>query len=190
MKKTIIIALLALLCVGASAQSSIPSKLLKGIETTKDEFTGETRYSSKNCSLSIVQKNDSTTLYFSLSCASFDTPVKLKKIYVLTNGQTNTFDGNFSLKEIPTRFMTANATGRFGTSSYKGAQFGTRMNYVEEWKENAEPYLPMIKSIISNSGKVKFEGENNTLIYEFPPKVMKKMGAVLALYEYLKGVGK
>ena len=81
--------------------------------------------------------------------------------------------------------MTSNSTGTFGTSSYKGAQFGTRMNYVEEWKENAEPYMSMIKSIISNSGKVKFEGENNTLYLEFSAKDIKRMGNILSLFEYL-----
>lgn len=184
MKKTLFISLFFLFYVMSFAQD-IPSKLLKGIEIEKDEFTGQTTYHAKNCCLSIVHGNDSIILYISLSCSSFDTPIKLKKIYVLTNGETKTIDGKFNIKEVPVRVMTSNSTGTFGTSSYKGTQFGTRMNYVEEWKENAEPYMSMIKSIISNSGKVKFEGENNTLYLEFSAKDIKRMGNILSLFEYL-----
>lgn len=45
--------------------------------------------------------------------------------------------------------------------------------------------MSMIKSIISNSGKVKFEGENNTLYLEFSAKDIKRMGNILSLFEYL-----
>lgn len=184
--KTFLTTIFLLLCAVSFAQNVSP-KLLKGIEVTTDEFTGAKTYSAKNCCLSITQEGDSVKLYISLSCSAYDSPVKLKKIQILTNGMTTTVDdtSNFSNKEVPTRIVTSNATGKFGTASYKGAQFGTRMQYVDVWKAEATPYLPMIKSIISNLGKVKFEGDNNTLILEFNKKDTKKMDAILQIYEYL-----
>lgn len=170
------------------AQGNIPSKLMKGIEMSTDEFTGVTTYFAKNCCLSIEQAGDSSKLYIGLSCSAFDTPVKLKQILILTNGNTTIVqhNSNFSSKEVAVRVMTQNSTGKFGTSSYKGAEFGTRIRYVEIWKEDATTYMPMIESIIDNLGKVKFEGENNTLYLEFSKKDAKRMKAILQLYEYMK----
>lgn len=185
MKKAILILTAAFISSLSLFAQDIPSKLLKGIETTKDEFTGETMFYAKNCCLSIVQKGDTSKLYISLSCSSYDTPVKLKKIYILTNGETTEVDGDFTLKEIPQRVMSSNSTGNFGTSSYKVAQFETRILYFEEWKVEATPYMTIVKSLIDNLGKVKFEGDNNTLFLEFSKKDAKRMKSIYELYEYL-----
>lgn len=192
MKKIISIAIVAVftaLCgVTVYAQQNVPSKLLKGIETTTDEFTGITTYSAKNCCLSIEQGKDSVRLYIGLSCSQFDTPVNLTAIHILSGGKTTTINRNdkFSKKEVPVRVMTQNSTGTFGTASYKGAQFGTRNQYIETWREDAMPYMPLVKSLASNAGKVKFEGENNVLYLEFSIKDAQRMAAVLKLYEWLR----
>lgn len=194
MKKICFMAIFAVLaslnCVGLFAQGNIPSKLMKGIEVTTDEFTGITTYTAKNCCLSIEQGNGVSKLYVGLSCSAFDTPVKLERILILTNGKTTTVNRNekFSKKEIAVRTMTQNSTGKFGTSSYKAAEFGTRKQYVEIWKDDASPYMEMIESIVNNLGKVKFEGENNTLYIEFSKKDAQRMKSVLALYEYLSAM--
>lgn len=170
------------------AQNSIPSKLLKGIEVTTDEFSGAKTYTAKNCCIEIEHVRDSIRLYIILSCSQFDTPVNLKTIHILTGGNTTTIqhNDNFTIREVPMRVMTQNSTGTFGTSSYKAAQFNTRNQYVETWKEDAAPYMPIIESIINNLGKVKFEGENNTLYLEFSKKDAQRMQAMLALYEYIR----
>jgi hypothetical protein len=127
MKKGILSALAMVLSVLAFSQN-IPSNMLKGIEERTDEFTGATTYSAPNCCLSITRTKDSTTMYISLSCAAYDVPVKLKSIYILSNGETTAINRNddFTSREVPVRVMRSAATGKFGTSSYKGAEFETR----------------------------------------------------------------
>lgn len=187
MKKSILTALAIELTVLAFAQN-IPANMLKGIEVKTDEFTGATTYSAQNCCLSITRTKDDATMYISLSCASVDVPVKLKSIIILTNGETTTIDRNdfFSIREMPVRVMRSASTGKFGTSSYKGATFETRNQYIEEWKTDAQPYIATIESIIANLGKVKFDGENNTLYLEFKKKDARNMEAIMRLYKYLQ----
>lgn len=186
MKKLILLFFSVAICVSAGAQT-IPSKLLRGIDVTTDEFTKEETYSIKNCCLSINKTGDSTTLFISLACSSFDAPIGLKKIYVLSNNTTTLIerDSNFTTKEVPTRSMTTPASGKFGTSFYKPATFGTRINYVDVWKTNAEPYLGVIRSIINHTGKVKFDGDNNDIIMEFTTKDAAKMEKIFNLYRYM-----
>jgi hypothetical protein len=192
MKKITIITIVSVLTVvcgtTVSAQQNIPSKLLKGIEATTDEFTGVTTYSAKNCCLSIEQSGDSVRLYIGLSCSQFDTPVKLTAIHILSGGKTTTIqhNENFNQKEVPVRVMTQNSTGRFGTTSYKGAQFDTRNQYIETWREDATLHMPLVESLANNAGKVKFEGENNTLYMEFTIKDAQRMASIMRLYEWLR----
>lgn len=185
---TIFAVLLAFFGSALYAQGNIPPKLMKGIKAYTDEFTGITTYTAKDCCLSIEQTGDSAKLYISLSCMAYYTPVKLKQILILTNGKTTIIqrNDNFNCKEIAERVMTQNSTGKFGTSSYKGAEFGTRTLYVETWKEDALSYMSVIESIVENLGKVKFDGENNTLYLKFSKKDAKRMKAMLQLYDYMK----
>lgn len=183
---TVLFTVIMILCESISlAQNKIPVKLLQGIETTTDEFTGEKTFYIKNCCLSIVQNRDTSNLYISLSCSSYDRPIKLKKIYILTNGETTEINDEFTLQEIPTRVMRSPSSGKFGTSSYRPATFDTRMAYLEVWRVEATPYLRTIMSIINYNGKVKFEGENDTLYLEFTQNDTKKMKRIFNLYKYL-----
>lgn len=186
MKKLILLFFSAGILISADAQT-IPSKLLRGIDVTADEFTKDVTYSIKNCCLSICKTGDSTILYISLACSSFDAPIRLNKIYILSNDTTTLIerDSDFTTKEVPTRFMKVPAGGRFGTASYRPAVFGTRMSYVDVWKTKAEPYLEVIESIIDHTGKVKFDGDNNDIIMEFTSKDAAKMEKILNLYRYL-----
>lgn len=165
------------LSIVSYAQDAIPSRLLKGVEVSTDEFTGTVLYSMKNCCLEIEQTNDSVTLYLNLSCSQFYTPLNVKTIYISTNGETTIIprDGNFSLKENPVRVSVGIST-----------VYETRMQYIETWRANAELYMGVINSIINNLGKVKFEGENNAKLLEFSKKDAQRMQAIMQLFDYLK----
>lgn len=191
MKKIILlIALSTIIYVTAFAQVEIPKKLLKNINIELDEFTNTKTYYSKDCCLSIVEDKDSYGLYISFSCSTRDSPMSLKKIYILVNGVTTTIEHNsieFSSKEISDRVMTVPASGVFGTASYKPAVFGNRMFYADIWRAEAEPYMKLINSIIlSKQYKVKFEGENSHLFKEGGKKDISRMESILNLYNYLK----
>lgn len=183
------LAVLAAMSIVCSAQTSIPSKMLKGIDTELDEFTHTTTYSSKGCPLSVVCVGDSVSLRVALSVAAYDAPVGLEKILVLSDGHTTEIADttNFKMRENSQRTMTGSSSGRFGTSSYKGAQFGSRAVFFEEWNADAAPWLSLVESIAINPSKVRFVGRNQSVDHEFSGKDQKKMVAILALYHHLKG---
>lgn len=191
MKKIIILIVLsAIISVNIFAQVEVPKKLLKDINIEIDEFTNTKTYYSKDCCLSIVEDKDSYELYISFSCSTRDSPMNLKKIYILVNGVTTAIEHNsieFSSKEISDRVMTVSASGVFGTASYKPAVFGNRMFYIDTWRAKSEPYMELINSIIlTKKYKVKFEGENLNLFREGNKKDISRMESILNLYNYLK----
>lgn len=190
MKKAILLIVLSIISVTAFAQVEVPKKLLKDINIELDEFTNTKTYYSKDCCLSIVEDKDSYGLYISFSCSTRDSPMSLKKIYILANEVTTTIEYNrleFSSKEISDRVMTVPASGILGTASYKPTIFGNRMFYADIWRAEAEPYMELINSIIlSKQYKVKFEGENSNLFKEGGKKDIARMESILNLYNYLK----
>lgn len=190
MKKAILLIVLSIISVTAFAQVEVPKKLLKDINIELDEFTNTKTYYSKDCCLSIVEDKDSYGLYISFSCSTRDSPMSLKKIYILANEVTTTIEYNrleFLSKEISDRVMTVPASGILGTASYKPAIFGNRMFYADIWRAEAEPYMELINSIIlSKQYKVKFEGENSNLFKEGGKKDIARMESILNLYNYLK----
>lgn len=181
-----VVAVMSLIC---SAQTPIPSKMLKGINTELDEFTHATTYSSKGCPLSIVCVGDSASLRLCLSVASYDTPVELEKILVLSDGVTTEISdtANFKIRENSQRSMSQGSSWSFGTSSYKGAQFGTRTLFFEEWDVDAAPWMQLVESLANKPTKVRFVGRNQSVDHEFSGKEQKKMVSILALYHHLKG---
>lgn len=187
--KKLLLAVFAVMFLVCSAQTSVPSKLLKGITTELDEFTNTTTYSSKGCPLSVVCVGDSVSLRVALSVVAYDTPVGLEKILVLSDGQTTeiTDTANFKMRENTQRTMTSGASGRFGTSSYKGEQFGSRAVFFEEWDADAAPWMLLVESIATTPSKVRFVGRNQSVDHEFSGKEQKKMVSILALYHHLKG---
>lgn len=106
--------------------------------------------------LSIEYKNDSPTLYFSLSCASVGTYIGLEKIYIIAGNEKSEIDKNdseFTQKEISQRYSkeTVLLSGKF--------EYLSRMLYIDVWKSDASNHMNIINAIISNKGgKVKFKG--------------------------------
>lgn len=171
------------------AQTSVPSKMTKGMNVETDEFTHATTYSSKDCPLSVVCSGDSVGLVLALSVSAWDAPIGLEQILILSDGQTTEIPKSegFSVKELPQRVVSQNASGRFGTSSYKGAQYATRMLFLEEWKADGSARLPLVESLAEKPSKVRFVGSSQSVDHEFSGKEQKKMSAMLALYRFLKG---
>lgn len=188
----LIIALITIVQLPSAYSQDIPKKMLKGIVVSIDEFSDTKTYSIKGCCLSIEDNGKNATLFLTLSCVSLDAPISLVKIYILTNGEKTIIEKNeneFSHKEQALRLIKTMSSGNFGTSSYKPAVFETRIQYVDTWKAKATPYMNVIESIISNSGKVKYEGLNNNLFQDFDIKDTAKMAMVLQLYNYLTTKG-
>lgn len=186
MKKILLTTIVLLLAISAQARE-IPSKMLKGIEVVTDEFTGIQTYKSKSNLLRIEREGDETRLILYLSCGTYDTPVDLRKIHVLTDGKTTVFDDYqaFNRKEEAQRYMSKNATGKFGTSSYKGAEYATRTFIIESLETDAVPFLEMVRSMAGNRGKIKYEGNNASVIYEITKKDAESMTKVLTIYDHL-----
>jgi hypothetical protein len=186
MKTIILLAIVPLLAISAQ-ERKIPSNMLKGIEVVTDEFTGIQTYKSKSNLLRIERKGDETRLILNLSCGAYDTPVDLAKVYVLTDGKTTIFDDNqaFNRKKVAQRYMSKNATGKFGTSSYKGAEFETRTFIIESLEVDAVPILEMVRSMADNRGKIKYEGNNASIVYEISKKDAESMTKILTIYDYL-----
>lgn len=187
--KKLLLTVFAILPLVCSAQTDIPKSLLKGISVESDEFTHASTYSAKGCPLSVVCAGDSVSLHITLSVAAYDTPVGLEKILVLSDGATTeiTDTANFKLKETAQRSMSQGSSGRFGTSSYKGAQFSSRTLFLEEWAVNAALWMSLVESLASKPSKVRFVGRNQSVDHEFSGKEQKKMQSVLSLYRHLKG---
>lgn len=187
MRKLLLVAfcIASLVC---SAQTHVPSKMLKGIDTELDEFTHTTTYFSKGCPLSIVCDGDSVSLRIAFSVAVYDTPMGLEKILILSDGHTIEIadSTNFKMREVSQRVMSGGSSGRFGTSSFKGAQFTTRTLFIESWKVDATPWMSMVESIATKPSKIRFVGRNQTIDDKFSGKEQKKMTTILALYHYLK----
>lgn len=188
--KKILLLVLVTISGYAYSQVEIPKKMLKGVEVEVDEFDGSKIYTDKSSILLIEEKAEDYTLYFRLACSALDSPIELKKIYVLVNGKSTVIDANeanFTNKEVPQRRMKTAASGKFGTSSYKKAEFETRMNYIEEWKSEATDYMDLIKSIIeAQSFKVKFEGNNRDIVGNYGKSEVTRIKQVLDLFEYIK----
>ncbi len=187
--KKLLFAVFAALSLVCSAQTEIPKSFLKGISVESDEFTHASTYSAKGCPLSVVCAGDSVSLHITLSVAAYDTPVGLEKILVLSDGKTTEIadTANFKMRESSQRYMSQGASGRFGTSSYKGAQFGSRPLFFEEWSVDAAPWMTLVESLATKPSKVRFVGRNQSVDHEFSGKEQKKMQSVLALYRFLKG---
>lgn len=183
---TIVCILVCLACYAENGK--LPSKLTKGVIITTDEFTGKTTYAAKNSYSIIEQNGDSISLEMKFVCYAYDTPISLNKIYVLTNGRTSVFDnqGRFTSKTISERYMSRNATGTFGTSSFRGAEFSSRQKYVESFVLSGAEAIEITRSIISYGGKIRFEGKNNTIDVQVSNKSIKDMSKIIAIYEYFK----
>lgn len=124
-----------------------------------------------------------------LSVAAYDTPVGLEKILVLSDGNTTeiTDTANFRIKEDAMRQMSQSSSGRFGTSSYRGAQYQSRPFFIEEWAVDASAWMPLVECIATKPTRVRFVGRNKSADHEFSGKEQKKMVSILALYHLLKG---
>ena len=186
MRKLLLTIFIAALSCSLFAQA-VPSKLTKGINVVKDDFTGETTYESPASLVKVVQRSDSTELQIFLSCVAYDTPTSLEKILVLANGETITFDDveQFKLRETPERYMSKAASGTFGTSSYRGAEFSTRNKYTESLTVTGDKALSLARSFSTTGGKIRYQGQNQTIDYEIPSKVIKESAKVLAIYDYI-----
>ncbi len=184
-----LLAVFAALSLVCYAQTDIPKSLLKGISVETDEFTHVSTYSVKGCPLSVVCAGDSVSLRITLSVAAYDTPVGLEEILVLSDGVTTEIadTANFKIRETSQRSMSQGASGRFGTSSYKGAQFSSRPLFFDEWSVDAAPWMSLVESLATKPTKVRFVGRNQSVDHEFSGKEQKKMQSVLALYRHLKG---
>jgi len=192
MKKLITIILL-LMCSITFAQKNIPSKMLKDIELITDEFTGDKTFKMKQGGpLSIQYENDVPKLYFTLACADSGTFIGLEKIYIIAGDEKSEIDKNdheFTQKEISNRYMKKQASGTFGTFSYRAAEFDSRIYYYDEWKSDAANHMNIINAIISNKGgKVKFKGTNKDLFWDFNMKKASQMAEILNLYNFLTNV--
>lgn len=186
MKKALSILLLVTIGCSVFAQE-VPSKLTKGITVKADDFTGETTYESPASLAKVILRSGSAELQLFLSCSSFDSPIGLEKIIVLSGGNTETFDdpAQFKLQETPERYMSKAASGTFGTASYRGAEFTTRMKYTESLTLTGENADSLARSLSLNGGKIRYQGKNQTIDYEVPSKVMKETTKVLAIYDYI-----
>lgn len=187
MKKFLYV-LITLVVVGFTAEAKdVPKKMHKGLKVETDEFTGETSYSTKTPFLSVVERGDSAALRVCLRVTDLGAPVGLESIYFLTNGETTKVDKNedFSQREVSERYMSRPASGIFGTASYRGAQFDTRIVYADEWSGDATAYMPLWASLAQNGGKLKFHGTNKDVVYELSKKDAEQIGRVLEIYKFL-----
>lgn len=185
--KKIFACLLALASLAAYAVEPVSPKLTKGMNVVSDEFTNATTYTFKDCPLSVVCSGDSASLVLELSVVQWDAPFDLQRIIILVDGGTTEIDKNedFSSVEKPQRQMSQGASGRFGSASYRGAQYSTRTLFVDAWRTDAPDRRPLMRSIASRPTKIRFVGAAENVDIELSSKRQKKMSAMVALFDAL-----
>lgn len=186
MKKSFIIAFALSLGLSAAAQD-LPKKMAKGIEVAQDEFLHTTSYSTKFPCLTVTDHGDSVTVKTNLSVIDYGAFLDVQRILVLTNGQTTVIERNedFRQEKQSERYMAKGASGNFGSASYQGARFDTRIIYKEVWQGNAAPYLDVFKSLGEHGGKIRFDG-NKEVVCALTTKQAEQIKRVVEIYEYLK----
>lgn len=182
-RRITILMLLIALFVSEGYSQKLPRTLRRDVKMEKDAFTGDTIYTTEKGFLSIVKKGDSCKMYITLSCNNYAVPIKLKRILVSTDGAVTTIekDSNFTYKAATdTRLIMNN-------SALLNMEFKDRVIYIDTWKADATPYMSMINSILEHKGKIKFEGENNTVVYNITHDNAFYSKLVMKAYKYFKG---
>lgn len=179
--------LLALSSMAVYAVEPVSPKLTKGMEVVYDDFTNSTTYSFKDCALSVVCAGDSVSLVLELSVVQWDAPFNLERIIILVDGETTQIDkdDDFSSVDKPQRQMLQGASGRFGSASYRGAEYVTRSLFIDAWRTDAPDRLPLMRSIASRPTKIRFVGSRENVDIELSSKRQKKMAAMVALFDAL-----
>ena len=112
-------------------QIEIPKKLLKGIKVSTDEFSGKTTYTSKDCPTFIEAEGGTINMYIELSCYSTINPLEVNKIYIIADEFRTVIEKeDIIASEFQQRYMKKGASGKFGTSSYRAAEFDNRPAYL------------------------------------------------------------
>lgn len=173
--------------ISYAQQIDVPKKLLKGIKVNTDEFSEKTTYTSRDCPTSIEIYGDSINMYIKLSCYSTVNPLKINSIYIIAGSFKTTIEKKDIIEsEFQQRYMKRAASGNFGTSSYKAAEFDNRAAWLYEWRENVVKRTDLINAIVTNDlVKIKFDGINGSRIQELKSSDIKKIRAMFDLYNYL-----
>lgn len=185
--KKIFACLLALASIAAYAVEPVSPKLTKGMSVVSDDFAKTTTYKFEDCPLSVVCAGDSASLVLELSVVQWDAPFNLQRIIILSDGETTEIAKNdeFSVVEKPQRQMSQGSTGRFGSASYRGAQYSTRSLFVEAWRTDAPDRRPLMRSLAGKPSKIRFVGSGENVDVELSSKRQKKMSAMVALFDAL-----
>jgi len=192
-KKNILALSIILICQGLvmspiCSQVSIPKNLLKGIKIESDEFTKITIYSNGS-GLFINQTKDYAKLYFEFQTFTWDVPMELQKIYILTQDSLYVINSGFTVTETSVRGIGAFHSGILAALAYDPDKFDTkiRIAYIYSWIGDAKYNMNFINSMIKCDGaKVRFEGKNQSNVIIYDDKDIKNMKAMLVLYQYLK----
>jgi hypothetical protein len=173
------------------AQINIPDKLLKGITVSTDDFTKKTLYYNFS-QLVIEQKKDSIKCDIVFQATTWDVPMDLQEIDVLTQ------DSLFVIKnqkfEVEEKYVKKIVDFNVSTEQhpFSTPDLNVSTNSVIRklctniWIGNAKDYMPMINSMIKCKGyKVRFAGKNKTIDDDNDGKMAKKSKAILDLYQYI-----
>lgn len=189
----LLLVVLSLLSVSLSCYSKndIPPKLKRNVKIEKDEFTGNTMYSSTRCCLHIEDVESDIVMYISFKCNSGKIPISISKIQALADKEV--ININYKESELDSRlveesYKIQNSTGNPISGTYRSSLYNTREAHIHTWKANANDYIDVINKLLSSKKrKVKITGSNGSeYIYDIDYDQLTKMKNMTALYDYLR----
>lgn len=183
MKKFLLLGLALALTVVAFAQPSLPAKLTRLVDVSKDDFNGGTLYKTKRTGLTILSKADGCEFTWTLICLDL-APLTFNKILFSVDGKVTEIPVTEENYNERTQVVTGyqNSISRIGMATTLVDQ----TQYYAEVKVDATQYIPLLQSIVnaSQDAKIRFSG-NKDIDGAYENKKRGEIQAMLNIYKAL-----